>query len=259
MTYSKDIQIGEICTIISKTEIDGFKFHNPFREWDGFALFVSGNGIYIAPDKKTYSICEGSFVPFWNGDSYTFQVDGLCQYIASAFNITVKDSPFDVSLPRVHNCTISEIEAIKTIHDMWNEKDRDYITHCRIMLTQLYLSLYNGMEANASKHDAICRKIIEYIVINFNQKFSIQNVANYCNISPSYLRKLFKEVTGITIMEYREQLRIKKAKRLLYNGEHQIKEIASILGYSDVYHFTRNFKNATGVTPGKYKDSNIFL
>ena len=57
------------------------------------------------------------------------------------------------------------------------------------------------------------------------------------------------------ITKYRENLRVREAKNMLRSGLFSNMEIAEKLGYCDVYHFCKNFKLATGVSPGKYKKS----
>ena len=65
----------------------------------------------------------------------------------------------------------------------------------------------------------------------------------------------FKNSQGVSIMDYREKLRIRSAKDMLKSNAFRIKEIASALGYCDVYHFSKRFKSATGKTPANYLKS----
>ena len=60
----------------------------------------------------------------------------------------------------------------------------------------------------------------------------------------------------MTLTEYREGLRIEEAKKMLSHLGLAPKEVAYELGYSDVYHFTKVFKESVGTTPAKYAKDN---
>jgi YesN/AraC family two-component response regulator len=55
-------------------------------------------------------------------------------------------------------------------------------------------------------------------------------------------------------MQYREHLRIERAKAMISSGEFKLKEISDSLGYYDIYHFSKRFKEATGIAPGAYRE-----
>lgn len=80
----------------------------------------------------------------------------------------------------------------------------------------------------------------------------ISDLAKICNVSPIYFRKLFKEYSGVSPLEYKLNALITQAKQqLVYSGK-SIGEIADILGFSSVSYFCRIFKKKTGLTPLQY-------
>ena len=79
-----------------------------------------------------------------------------------------------------------------------------------------------------------------------------EDVARYCSLSVSHLRSKFLKVTGLTIIGYRDKLRIDAAKELLQCGYFDIGEISTELGYCDVYHFSKAFKKYVGLSPTKW-------
>ncbi|MBQ7090498.1 MAG: exo-alpha-sialidase, partial [Clostridia bacterium] len=72
----------------------------------------------------------------------------------------------------------------------------------------------------------IIERITEYINNNLNEDMSINNIAKEMNISVYYLSHLFKQVTGISILEYRNELRLTKAKQMLIESRFSVSEIA---------------------------------
>ena len=73
--------------------------------------------------------------------------------------------------------------------------------------------------------------------------------------SKSYLKKLFKNATGYSIMDYYTHLKIERAKILIKSGEMSVSEIAELLGYSSIHYFSRVFKKKTGLSPTEYKST----
>lgn len=80
----------------------------------------------------------------------------------------------------------------------------------------------------------------------------ISELAKICNISPVYFRKLFKEYSGTTPMDYKLNTLISQAKQHLVFSNKPINEIADILGFSSPTYFCRIFKKKTGLTPMQY-------
>lgn len=73
------------------------------------------------------------------------------------------------------------------------------------------------------------------------------------NMSLSSLRQRFREKTGKSIHQYAIACRIAQARHLLQETSLPIKEVANELGYTDVYFFSRQFKQVTGVSPGMFR------
>lgn len=93
---------------------------------------------------------------------------------------------------------------------------------------------------------------LEYIANNYNQNIKNDVLANLCNLSTVYFRKLFTEIMGNSPISYVHELRIKKAKEMLKSDYGSITDIAESLGYLNIYDFSRTFKKYTGVSPSKY-------
>ena len=93
----------------------------------------------------------------------------------------------------------------------------------------------------------------QYIRDHIDSDISLNKLAQVVYLSPAYLSRLFKNVTGSNITEYLLQVRIKTAKNLLISSEKQIQDIALAVGIDSPVYFTRIFKKATGFTPVEYR------
>ena len=94
----------------------------------------------------------------------------------------------------------------------------------------------------------------EYIAANYsNSSLSLNDVAEHCSISASYLSELFNEVGGEKFSAYLAKYRVEKARQLQSATNLTVKEIGYQCGFNSSQNFIRVYKKYTGVTPGQYK------
>ena len=88
---------------------------------------------------------------------------------------------------------------------------------------------------------------------------SLKELATMCNMGESYFQKLFKGIHGVSPKKYIIQLKINHACDLLRLERYTVTQIAELCNFSDVYFFSRQFKEYTRITPTqfikKYKSS----
>ncbi len=85
---------------------------------------------------------------------------------------------------------------------------------------------------------------------------SIKEISRICGVSECYFRRLFKEYSGESPMDFRQKHRIEKAKQLLLSDMLSISEISQELHFADIYHFSKTFKNITGFSPRHFIEMN---
>ena len=78
-------------------------------------------------------------------------------------------------------------------------------------------------------------------------------IADMMHFNPSYLSRLFKKVTNISISDYIMECKLTSAKHLLADTDNKIQDIAESLGYTSQSNFARVFRKATGMTPNDYR------
>jgi len=88
-----------------------------------------------------------------------------------------------------------------------------------------------------------------------NENIRISEIAKKCHISESGLRKQFKDAVGVSLSEYRLNIKVNKAKYLLESTALSVKEISDQLGFYDEAYFCKIFKNHVGITPKKYSQN----
>ena len=106
--------------------------------------------------------------------------------------------------------------------------------------------------ASTSKPVSDC---IDYIYAHLTERITIDDLAEHVSLSSSYLSRLFKQELGISVSDYIREKKLERAQNFLRYTDQSFAEIANILAFSSQSHFTQAFKNHTGMTPKKYRDS----
>lgn len=96
--------------------------------------------------------------------------------------------------------------------------------------------------------------IAQHISQHFNEDIGLNELSKHFYISSYYLSRTFKEVTGFTLTEYINLIRIKEAQKLLYESKLSITEIAAAVGFENFSHFGKMFKKITRLTPREYRN-----
>lgn len=95
-------------------------------------------------------------------------------------------------------------------------------------------------------------KMMNFIDEHYLENISLQDIASYMYMDKSYIGKLFKKHTGMTIKPYINMLRIVSAKNMILNGR-QATEVYLECGFDNYSTFYRAFKKYVGFTPEEYK------
>lgn len=120
---------------------------------------------------------------------------------------------------------------------------------CEIRSQERLASRAGVEDGRADAIDTICRRIYE----NPSAAYRVEKLARTVNLSPDHFSRLFRRLKGVTPREFILRARIESAQDLLRSSNHSIGRIAEILGYSDVYFFSRQFKEKVGVSPSEFR------
>ena len=121
------------------------------------------------------------------------------------------------------------------------------------VMYDLLFKLSKFYHKNVINKFSIIEKGITYLEQDERLDLSVSEIADMCNVSEVYFRKLFKEYSGVSPSEYRTSTKICKAKNYLLEDTLSIAEISDRTGFSDVAYFIKIFKQITGVTPNAYR------
>lgn len=98
----------------------------------------------------------------------------------------------------------------------------------------------------------IVDRIVNYFEDHYNEKISLDQIAENMYLSPFYISKVFKSETGDTPIRHLINIRLEKARERLAGGwAGSIQEVAASVGYDDAYHFSKLFKKRYGISPSQ--------
>ena len=103
------------------------------------------------------------------------------------------------------------------------------------------------------KHDDTAKALKEYIDKNLASDINVDTICRELGISKNRLYKISHESFGMTIGNYINENRIRKAKHLLISGDMPIGKICEAVGIKDYNYFSKYFKAKTGISPRKYR------
>ncbi|HXQ38124.1 MAG TPA: AraC family transcriptional regulator [Anaerolineales bacterium] len=101
--------------------------------------------------------------------------------------------------------------------------------------------------------DSRVEQVINLLSEDLSRDLNLTALAASVNLSPSRLRHLFKDETGLTPARYLKHLRLERARELLEGSFMRLKEVMPLVGINDESHFVRDFKKAHGLPPRQYR------
>ena len=236
------------------------KCTNKNRPNYGFSLAVSGLKEFAFSDGHVFDINEGDvlFLPKNSSYSVSPKIPGDCYTINFELYKDIDVPPFVIKAKNYNDL----LKYFKNAKKLWERKETGYTAKCMAelynifyILQQEYISSYQPQ----SKHEIIAPAVKHIHKYYTTEAISIEKLSEMCNITPEYFRKLFKNFYGVSPVKYINNLKVTRARELIESGLLTITEAAVLAGYTDISHFSREFKKATGYCPLDYqKQFDIF-
>lgn len=222
--------------------------------------FVSGKGAVICGEDR-HDVVPGDTVVVnsYLAHRVLAEEDILfnCLIVGSDF---CEENGIDAALteftPKLTDSTVSSLFVdVMANYDrqdkLWQARVR-----CSVLALLIHLCQNHSLPRSAAvTEDHAFQSVIEsigFIKDNLDKKLSVEQVAQHAGFSKYYFLRLFKRVTGCTVVQYINLLRCETAKELLRSG-HSVKGTALACGFDNLSYFTSVFKKYTGLLPNEYK------
>lgn len=112
---------------------------------------------------------------------------------------------------------------------------------------------YASLVRRTPHADSVVRSCEQWLKENYRENNVVQHVVDITQIPERTLKRRFKAATGVTFIEYIQNLRVEEAKHLLETGKMPVDDISIEVSYEDPSFFRRLFKRLTGLTPSQYR------
>lgn len=188
-----------------------------------------------------------------NGSKYTVDRIGhgkcIDVYFDSNLNISDEMLIFDFR----NNLSVRNMFV--QMQKLWYAKHDGYYHKCMSLMYAVLSELDKiHMSYLPERKYFIIKPAIEYIEKNFSSgDIDCKYLSDLCGVSYSYFKSLFIMKFGISPIKYITKKRISYACDLLVSNKYSVSDVAVMVGYSDVYYFSRAFKENIGMNPAEYK------
>ena len=239
-------------------ENDVWSCINKPKEYHLFLLIENGKVDYTLKNGRKLTAKSGDLVYIPAGAEYitSFSLDSnnLISSIGVNFKLFsetseyLRDSEIFVFNSTKTKKVIYEIERLSySFNEIKNKFNTEIYNAFNILCDEFYKLEFFSDEF------ALIKNGVEYLHQNYDKNFELPLLAEICNVSEVYFRKLFKKLLGYTPTDYRIKLRLDKAIEYLKFTTIPINLIAENLGFTDSAYFTKVFKEKYKVTPLNYR------
>ena len=117
------------------------------------------------------------------------------------------------------------------------------------IFNEIKKTIYYGERKNIAS-------VINYIETHYTENIDCFDLPEMSYLSTAQMYRQFKKETGETPISFRNKLRIERAKTLLLDMTFSISDISNLLGFENIFYFSRLFKKHEGVSPSIYRNNN---
>jgi AraC-like DNA-binding protein len=250
--FNDDVCVSKIITACYVPAGKGDSVFND-RHSHGLALNISGSKEYHFGNGRILKVASGDIIYLPKHSDYVVVTveQGNCYCINFDIHEDTDGEPFVFHTKNMS----SFVDRYKRAVPVWTKKETGCVSLVKAQLHNIIYLMQTEYYA-AYVESTKAKKILpatEYIREHFlSEIISIEYLAELCGMTSVYFRSIFKSLFAVSPIAYINNLKINHAKELLGSGMYTVSEAASLSGYTDPCHFSREFKKAVGVPPSEY-------
>ena len=238
-------------------------------------LYIKRGTLDVSTDSGSYILNPGDFIIFNQNSPHSTYASFDAIYNTMQFNLRGIFDDEDVKELLSPSDNIPYLLPYIIFKRNTKDYDKLFSLHLRIeehyklmheypeFIKADFYSLYDFLALNgfflpkpveiASATFSRIIKAVNYINENYEEQISLEFLSSKFNFAPEYLCRSFKKVTGYTIVEYINYVRVKNAEKMMIYQKHSLGEIGRAVGFASQSYFIKTFKKFLRYTPLEYK------
>lgn len=226
-------------------------------------LFISAGQLRITSDQTVLIANPGDMVFIKPNSVHTLEnITGSCQYYCTLFkplflqtllpNLKIPDETFITKDAAV----LASLERV--IQEFYTaQPDYKTVLQGELLSLMVYLNRANSKKNQVRQTISISvqaqkvQQAISYIYQHFNEKITVEDVCKVANFSKSYLSRCFRQITGKTLVDFINELRLNYAFHLIQLDKYTIYQCAEKSGFQNISYFTRLYQKHFGFLPSQ--------
>lgn len=232
-----------------------------------FVRFHSSTTLLLGD--KTYSITEPCMFLFDSDTPYKYVANGD-EYVDDYLHFAVENRAsflseltFPLNTPIYHSNDTSISDLLRLIYDEHASEHRLAAHSIDLLIRCLFVKVSEEWLISQQRNTSVPHyydllSVRNAILASPEHPWTIEELSSMAHLSPAYFQVCYKKAFGLTCMTEVINAKLEQAKLLLTSTELSVNDIAAQTGYNEVYHFIRQFKKSTGMTPGAFRKTAQF-
>ncbi|MDF2662113.1 MAG: AraC family transcriptional regulator [Paenibacillus sp.] len=258
--HELNLWVTDISFVLYRHPDPQWKVDNATSKHHTIAFSTGGQAMYTISGKPC-QVNKGDvlFFPKHTPRTGFSLIDDPWSFYVVQFDAIFPDTASEQQYHRIGNVITGSVYShasslFQDLHREWTARKPGYLLKCQSRIIDIICLLLRHAEQTIRhpRHYQAVDTIVNLIAENYSKNYSVDEICQTIGYSASHFQLIFKKVTGITIIQYQNEIKINKARDLLQYGNCNVTEAALQVGFNDMNYFSRLYKKMTGHNPSEY-------
>lgn len=244
-------------TAKSRSVINANMYIPQGRHSDCLIYVTEGTCTYTFSDKRTITVNEGDVLYLAKGSKYVMDITSesytpiFVDFTFIRDAETLESEKFILKNPQLIH------RLYRKLYTVWHFRSLGYMPSAISIFYEIYSQIIKQVtQAYIPENKMLLINDAHQMIIReySDPKLTVSHLANLSNMSEGYFRRLFRLIYGSSPIEYIRGIRMDCAKNLLMHTDYTIREVADKSGFSDIFYFSKTFKQTEKLTPSEFRE-----